>query len=75
MKNRTEEDGERRCRSGYLQQNVVQNRSSIKWSMPLPLMATVQIQQIREERWRANLCDYFVTIQTIPISLMERKIT
>ena len=26
----------------------------IKWSTSLPLMATVQTQQIREERWREN---------------------
>jgi hypothetical protein len=28
--------------------NVVRSRSSIKWSTPLPLMATVQTQQIRK---------------------------
>ena len=31
---------------------VVPNGSPIKWSMPLPLMATVKTKMVREERWR-----------------------
>ena len=28
------------------------NNHYIKWSTPLPLMATVKTQQVREKRWR-----------------------
>jgi hypothetical protein len=31
--------------------DMVQSRISIKWSTQQTLMATVQTQQIREERW------------------------
>ncbi len=44
--------GRYKSQGGIQQQDVVRGRSSIKWSTPLPLMATVQTQQIREERWR-----------------------
>jgi hypothetical protein len=37
---------------GIQLQDVVRSRISIKWSTPLTLMATVQTQQIGEERWR-----------------------
>jgi hypothetical protein len=39
-----------RYRVAFQQQDVVLNRSPIKWSTLLPLMATVQTQQVREKR-------------------------
>jgi hypothetical protein len=51
---RTRGRGRYKSEGGIQQQDVVRSRSSIKWSTPIPLMATVQTQQIREERWREN---------------------
>ncbi len=46
-----EEEGDTIVRMAFQQQDVVRSRILIKWSTPLTLMATVQTQQIREERW------------------------
>ena len=41
----------------HLFYTVVRSGSPIKWSTPLPLMATVETQMVREERWRENYKD------------------
>ena len=44
--------GRNKSQGGIQQQDVVRSGSPIKWSTPLPLMATVKTQHVREERWR-----------------------
>ena len=44
-RNRTRGGGRYKIPGGDLQQGVVWSGSPIKWSMPLPLMATVKTQQ------------------------------
>ena len=48
---RTRGGGRKKIQGGFLQQEVVRSGSPIKWSTPLPLMATVQTQMVREEGW------------------------
>ena len=49
---RTRGGGRNKSQGGIQQQDVVRSGSPIKWSTPLPLMATVKTQHVREERWR-----------------------
>ncbi len=51
---RTRGGGRNKSQGGIQQQDVVRYRSPIKWSTPLPLMATFQTQHVREERWKEN---------------------
>ena len=49
---RTRGGGRHKRQGGNQKQEVVRGRSSIKWLTPLTRTATVQTQQVREERWR-----------------------